>query len=118
MDPIAIAVGGESISGLSAGLEQSGFGSSGARASDPAAVAPGQEPSLFCPQLAFQPLVNGCQALLNPGGTFGGLANTGSPILIALTGWFLIATGWLLYRRSRASAVSTTSATRMPNWRS
>jgi LPXTG-motif cell wall-anchored protein len=51
----------------------------------------------------FQPLVTGCQALLNQG-TLGGLANTGSPILIALAGLLLIGTGSLVYRRSGAPA--------------
>jgi hypothetical protein len=102
-DPLAIAVGGESITGLSPGFEQSGFGSSAAAAGGSAAVAPDQQLPLACPQLVFQPLVTGCQALLNQG-TLGGLANTGSPILIALAGLLLIGTGSLVYRRSGAPA--------------
>jgi len=101
-DPLAIAVGGESITGLSPGFEESGFGSPVAAAGGSAAVPPDQQLPLVCPQLVFQPLVTGCQALLNQG-TLGGLANTGSPILIALAGLLLIGTGSLVYRRSGAT---------------
>ena len=102
-DPLAIAVGGESITGLSPGFEQSGFGSSVAAAGGSAAVAPDQQLPLVCPQLVFQPIVTGCQALLNQG-TLGGLANTGTPVLIALAGLLLVGTGSLVYRRSGAPA--------------
>jgi hypothetical protein len=107
IDPVGIAVGGESITDLNPGLEQSGFGSA-AGAGGSAAVVPDQQPSLFCPQLAFEPLVSGCQAILNPG-TLGRLANTGSPALIALAGWLLIATGSLVYRRSTVRVAQAAS---------
>jgi hypothetical protein len=57
---------------------------------------------VFCPQLAFRPLVAGCEALSNPI-TGGGLADTGLPILIGLTGLLMVGAGWLLHVRSRAA---------------
>jgi hypothetical protein len=116
IDPLGLAISGESITGLSSGLEQSGFGSSGAGAGGSAAVTPDQQSSLFCPQLAFQPLISGCQAVFEPG-TSGGLANTGTPILIALVGWFLIGTGSLVYRRSRIARAHTSLLRRRPRRR-
>jgi hypothetical protein len=97
--------GGESITGLTAGLEQAGSPSSRSvltgSGSQGAATDAGQTP-VFCPQLAFQPLVAGCEALSNPI-TGGGLAETGLPILIGLTGLLVVGAGWLLYVRSRAA---------------
>jgi hypothetical protein len=57
---------------------------------------------VFCPQLAFRPLVAGCETLFNPI-TGGGLAETGLPILIGLTGLLTVGAGWLLYVRSGAA---------------
>jgi hypothetical protein len=57
---------------------------------------------VFCPHLAFRPLVVGCEALSNPI-TGGGLAETGLPLLIGLTGLTMVGAGWLLYVRSRAA---------------
>jgi len=98
--------GGESITGLTAGLEQAGSPSSGGvltgSGSPGAATDTGPQASVFCPQLAFRPLVAGCEALSNPI-TSGGLAETGLPILIGLTGLLMVGAGWLLYVRSRAA---------------
>jgi hypothetical protein len=105
-DTSAIFASGESITGLTAGLEQAGSpsaqgGLSGSGTPGTATDA-GQQPSLFCPQLAFRPLIVGCLPISNPI-TGGGLANTGLPILIGLTGLLTMGAGWLLYVRSRAA---------------
>jgi hypothetical protein len=59
-------------------------------------------PPAFCPQINLTPLA-GCQALPAPVKSIG-LASSGTPVAVALIGLFLIAAGWLLYRRSRKPA--------------
>jgi hypothetical protein len=108
--PIAssgILASGESITGLTAGLQQAGFPSSraglnGSGTQQGVAADVGQQGTVFCPQLAFRPLVVGCESLFNPI-TGEALAKTGLSILIGLTGLLTIGVGWLLYVRSRAA---------------
>ena len=90
-------LGGEAISGFSMGLAEGGFGSARAVRSDPSGPS-GLETPVICPQLAFQPLVSGCQALLGPIGG-GALAQTGASILLGLFGLLAVCAGFLVYRR-------------------
>ena len=101
-DTSAIFAGGESITGLTAGLEQAGSPSASGGLIGSGAQGAAADSGLFCPELVFRPLVVGCVPLPNPI-TGGGLANTGLPILIGLTGLLTMAAGWVLYVRSRAA---------------
>jgi hypothetical protein len=64
--------------------------------------APSESIPMICPQLAFAPLVSGCESVLGPlNGPVGEqLAHTGTPIAIGLAGLFFVALGAVLYRRS------------------
>ncbi|MBJ7598478.1 hypothetical protein, partial [Candidatus Nephthysia bennettiae] len=63
---------------------------------------PPESAPMICPQLAFAPLVSGCEAVLGPlNGPVGEkLAHTGTPIALGLAGLFFIGLGTVLYRRS------------------
>jgi hypothetical protein len=63
---------------------------------------PLQSAPMICPQLAFAPLVSGCETVLGPlNGPVGEkLAHTGTPIVLGLAGLFLVGIGTVLYRRS------------------
>ncbi|MDQ6744117.1 MAG: hypothetical protein M3Z97_14595, partial [Candidatus Dormibacteraeota bacterium] len=63
---------------------------------------PAQSAPMICPQLAFAPLVSGCESVLGPlNGPVGEtLAHTGTPIAIGVAGLFLLGLGGVLYRRS------------------
>jgi hypothetical protein len=99
---------------LSAGFQEGGFGSAQA---SPAGAGPGvtsdsdlQTTPVICPQLAFRPLVAGCESLLRPI-SGGGLASTGLSIVSGLAGLLAIVTGWLVYRRSSATAGASRTIT-------
>jgi LPXTG-motif cell wall-anchored protein len=82
-------------------------GGAGSAGASPAGASPAlQDPgpvATICPQLAFTPLITGCQTVLAPlsGPVLSRLAHTGSPILLALAGLLLVGLGAILYRRSR-----------------
>jgi hypothetical protein len=114
LSPVAIPIGGDTTSGLSSGFQEGGFGSALAR---PAGSGPGltadpdlQSTPVICPQLAFQPLIAGCESLLRPV-SGGGLASTGLSIIFGLTGLLAIVTGWLLYRRPGVAAIASRAIT-------
>jgi LPXTG-motif cell wall-anchored protein len=79
----------------------SGSGGAGTAATDPALQDPSPVATV-CPQLAFAPMISGCQLVLGPlSGPLSRLAHTGTPIALALAGLVFIVLGAIIFRRSR-----------------
>jgi LPXTG-motif cell wall-anchored protein len=73
----------------------------GAAATDPSLQGPSPVATV-CPQLAFAPMISGCQTVLGPlSDPLSRLAHTGTPVALALAGLIFMVLGALIYRRSK-----------------
>jgi hypothetical protein len=80
------------------GWDAAGYRLTGVTAGPPAAVTAADQPLTLCSQRILASLFIRCPAPAGPGA---GLAQTGTPLAVALAGLPLIALGLALYRRAR-----------------
>jgi hypothetical protein len=95
------SVGERDYSSTGSAASTSGSAGAGTTATDPSLQGPSPVATV-CPQLAFAPMISGCQTVLAPlNGPLSRLAHTGTPIALALAGLVFMVLGAIIYRRTR-----------------